>query len=142
MLAHMSYTAEQRQRIGRVVHRRRIAAGLGKEEASEKAGVNSITWKRIEDAEPVRDGSLGKVLGSLGLDPYLVLDTSPEAPMVLLREASDDELMEEIASRLAERHEGPRSADGVVLSDDAQERPVPFGWARRSGEQSRMSGNQ
>ena len=34
------------------------------------------------------------------------------------------------------------SADGVVFPNEVKERPVPFGWARGAGEQSRMSGNQ
>lgn len=135
-IGHMLYNADQRQRIGHAVGRKRIAAGLSKEEASERARINSITWKRIEDGESVRDASLGKVLGTLGLDPDVVL--GEPTPTVSLRDASNDELLGELATRL------DRSSGGVVRTDDAQEPP---NWGRgfrspASRDSARVSGDQ
>lgn len=45
-----------------------MALGRSKEQAASDAGLNSITWKRVEDGRSVQDASLGKVLASLGLD--------------------------------------------------------------------------
>lgn len=74
----MVYTEEQRQRIGRAVLQKRTRDGLTKEDAAERAGINSITWKRVEDGESVRDSSLGKVLSMLGLEAESFLDGDVE----------------------------------------------------------------
>lgn len=80
----MSYTADERQRIADLVRRARITKGLDKEPAARAAGINSITWKRVEDAESVRDASLGKVLRSLGLpDGDAALAAADELEAVL-----------------------------------------------------------
>lgn len=63
----MAYTEEQRRRIAETVRRARIDSHLDKEPAARSAQVNSVTWKRVEDAERVRDASLAKILASLGL---------------------------------------------------------------------------
>lgn len=63
----MPYTDAERQRIAETVRRTRINKQWDKEPAARAAKVNSITWKRIEDAEGVRDASLAKVLSTLGL---------------------------------------------------------------------------
>lgn len=67
MLMSMAYTEEQRRKIGNVVESTRLSRGLGKEQASRAAKINSITWKRVEDGLDVRDASLSKILASLGL---------------------------------------------------------------------------
>lgn len=67
MLMPMPYTKEQRQKLADTVRRTRLAKQLDKEPAARAAKVNSITWKRVEDAEGVRDASLSKILASLGL---------------------------------------------------------------------------
>lgn len=67
MLLPMPYTEEERQQLASIVRTARLAAQLDKEPAARAAEVNSITWKRVEDAEGVRDASLGKILSSLGL---------------------------------------------------------------------------
>ncbi len=67
MLQAMAYTEEERRRIAETVKSARIARNLDKEPAARSAKINSITWKRVEDAESVRDASLGKILSSLGL---------------------------------------------------------------------------
>lgn len=69
MILGMPYTDDERQRIAEKVRRARIDKKLDKEPAARVAEVSSITWKRIEDGESVRDASLGKVLDSLGLSP-------------------------------------------------------------------------
>ncbi|MFE5309753.1 hypothetical protein [Isoptericola sp. NPDC056605] len=56
------------------VERERIARGWGKEEAARQAGINSITWKRVEDGERVQDASLGKVLAALETDQALAAE--------------------------------------------------------------------
>ncbi|ATN90848.1 hypothetical protein SEA_LYSIDIOUS_41 [Gordonia phage Lysidious] len=51
--------------------------GLSKEAAAKDAGISSITWKRVEDAQPVRDVKLRSIELTLGWDPgdaYLVGD--------------------------------------------------------------------
>lgn len=53
--------------IAKIVTEARLAKGWGKEEAARQAGISSITWKRIEDAERVQDASLSKALAALGL---------------------------------------------------------------------------
>lgn len=67
MLTYMSYTNEERQVMAHRVRRGRVDRGLDKEPAARAAKVSSITWKRVEDAESVRDASLGKILKSLDL---------------------------------------------------------------------------
>lgn len=67
MLSLMPYTDADRRRLADIVRRERIDKKLDKEPAARAAGVSSITWKRVEDAEGVRDASLSKILTSLGL---------------------------------------------------------------------------
>jgi hypothetical protein len=82
MLGGMDYTEKERRGIAEAVRRARVAQGLDKEPAARAAKVNSITWKRVEDAEAVRDASLGKILASLGLPnaEALVRDPWPAQP--------------------------------------------------------------
>jgi len=83
MLLHMPYVEEERRTIAGVVREARIARRLDKEPASRAAEVSSITWKRVEDGESVRDASLSKILASLDLPPaaeILSTDTHVEPP--------------------------------------------------------------
>ncbi len=63
----MPYTDAELQRIAASVRSARIKKQLDKEPAARAAKVSSITWKRVEDAEGVRDASLSKILSSIGL---------------------------------------------------------------------------
>lgn len=63
----MPYTDAELQRIADSVRSARIKKQLDKEPAARAAKVSSITWKRVEDAEGVRDASLAKILSSIGL---------------------------------------------------------------------------
>lgn len=58
---------QQRIDLGREVTAARLGAGLGKEAAARDIGVSSITLKRVEDGERVRDDILARVLGFFGL---------------------------------------------------------------------------
>lgn len=69
----VAYTGDQQRRIAEAVRRARIDKRLDKEPAARAARVSSITWKRVEDAEGVRDASLGKILSSLGLEVQDIL---------------------------------------------------------------------
>lgn len=55
-----------RQALAEAVYAGRVALGLGKEEAARRAGISSITWKRIEDALPIRDEKYADVERALG----------------------------------------------------------------------------
>lgn len=112
----MSYTDDERQRIADAVRQRRIARGLDKEPAARIAKVSSITWKRVEDSEGVRDGSLGKILASLELPaadkilegqgedlPHVRADFSASGMFgvsVSLREVDTDALLDEVRRRI------------------------------------------
>lgn len=121
----MSYTDEQRRLIGEEVTRIRVLKGLGKEGASEAAGVSSITWKRVEDGEPVRDASLGRVLVSLELEVQQILhgrQRSPSQPAAANVDppaehtvADERKILEQSWSRVT------RLADAVLDTDDASE---------------------
>lgn len=100
MLAAMSYTDDERRRIADAVRRARVEQELDKEPAARAAKVSSITWKRVEDAEGVRDASLGKVLSSLGLPDAgtLLTGRSSTSPSGHRRSWT---IMAELSSRLA-----------------------------------------
>lgn len=76
--------AQERARWAQRVHAARLRLGWSKEEAARFAGISSITWSRVEDAEPVRDGKLGAVLDAVGLGPVIpgehVVDLSGLTP--------------------------------------------------------------
>lgn len=74
-----------------LVRQRRLERGWGKEEAARRAGISSITWKRIEDAERVQDASMAKALAVLDLSDA-DLQPAPEVPAVS-RDALRDERM-------------------------------------------------
>jgi DNA-binding XRE family transcriptional regulator len=48
-------TPEKLERLGQRVEQERVSRGWGKEQAAREAGISSITWKRIEDGQPVQD---------------------------------------------------------------------------------------
>jgi transcriptional regulator with XRE-family HTH domain len=47
----------------------RLANGWSKEEAARRAGVSSITWKRVEDDLPVQEHKLNAIGEALGWGP-------------------------------------------------------------------------
>jgi hypothetical protein len=108
MLTAMGYTDEERQKIADLVSRARLAKPLDKESAATAAGVNSITWKRVEDALSVRDATLSKILKSLDLpaayeilrgNTDVVVQPSP-ARIVLLSEVPTFDLLDELRNRV------------------------------------------
>lgn len=140
MIRRMPYTDEQRRQIGRAVSRKRMDAGLDKEDVSGRAKMSSITWKRVEDGDPVRDSSLGKVLRVIGVDLDEVLsdDQVDSRPAVFLDEASDDDLVKELAKRLAEGRGGRVRR---TATDEVQNFPpggTPPGWRLPPSEKPRM----
>lgn len=65
ILFGMTYTDEERRRIGRAVELRRVDLGWGKEEAARQSGISSITWKRVEDALTVQPVKMRRVEAAL-----------------------------------------------------------------------------
>jgi transcriptional regulator with XRE-family HTH domain len=77
-----------RGRIAIRVTTARIRRGWSKEEAAKRAGISSITWKRIEDGLRVQDTKLAAVAKALqlkmaGHQPNPLLDPSFYAPIDL-----------------------------------------------------------
>lgn len=54
--------------IAGVVRELRTALGWSKEEAARRAGISSITWKRVEDALVVQDAKLAQVFRALNIN--------------------------------------------------------------------------
>jgi hypothetical protein len=87
----MAYSEHKRRQIADAVRRKRVADGLGKEEAASRAKISSITWKRVEDGEKVRDVSLGKMISSMGFASIdeLVASNPGRTPFKAERLAAD-----------------------------------------------------
>lgn len=106
MILCMPYTDDELRTIASAVRRARIAQKLDKEPAARAADVSSITWKRVEDSESVRDASLGKILDSLGLESadHVLGRAERPAPtpprIVLLSQVPTLELVDEIRRRV------------------------------------------
>ncbi len=62
-------TDDARRRLGDLVAARRKELGLSKEAAARLAGISSITWKRIEDGDGVRDAKYASASAALGWAP-------------------------------------------------------------------------
>lgn len=126
MLTPMPYTDTERRKIADAVRKARIALELDKEPAARAAKVSSITWKRVEDADGVRDGSLSKILGSLGLpaaddvlnDSGNITVTPTPARIVLLSQVPTFDLLDELRNR-------------VVSSDQPKPWPEVAGFTDR-----------
>ncbi|PWK81647.1 helix-turn-helix protein [Lentzea atacamensis] len=78
-------TDDARQRLGDLVAARRKELGLSKEAAARLAGISSITWKRIEDGDPVQDAKYASASTALNWDPsamenYLADGLPPHEP--------------------------------------------------------------
>ena len=56
-----------RDHIAKVVQQGRLRHGWSKEEAARKAGISSITWKRMEDGLTVQDEKLTAALRVVGV---------------------------------------------------------------------------
>ena len=114
-MTDMTYTDQQRKRIAAAVGRQRRAKKLDKEPAARAADVSSITWKRVEDGKSVRDGSLAKILDSLGLPSIdeLLDDNSEAQPLALIPD-------EELAAEFLRRMRGARSGLDSETKPDAQ----------------------
>lgn len=85
--------ARDASQLATIVRERRLDRGWGKEEAARRAGLSSITWKRIEDAERVQDASMAKALAVLDITDA-DLQPAPELPA-----ASVDALRNEHAAQ-------------------------------------------
>lgn len=68
----------ERQRIAALVQSGRLSQHWTKEEAARRAGVSSITWKRVEDGLTVRPDKLAAVLAVVDVAavPTDVIDVS------------------------------------------------------------------
>jgi DNA-binding XRE family transcriptional regulator len=87
-------------RLARAVKQRRLALGLARLKAAQEAGISKDTWKRVEEALPVREMSyaaidpiLGWAVGSCnsiraGGTPTVV-ESSTADPAVTLADVSD-----------------------------------------------------
>jgi hypothetical protein len=124
----MTYSAEERHLIADAVARARIAQGLTKEAAARRANTSSITWKRVEDALGVQDGSVGKIVASLGLPD--VADLLHGGRAFDAAQLSNDELLAELRRRLdlAANRPDQLKHSGV---------PMPPAW-RSAGEDARV----
>ena len=69
---------DQRFILGDAVRRARLTNGWGKEEAGRRAGVSSITWKRVEDGKTVQDANLAKVLAAAGVSDRMLDDAGAD----------------------------------------------------------------
>lgn len=131
----MPYTDSQRRRIAAAVRTARIAAKLDKEPAARAAEVSSITWKRVEDAEDVRDASLSKILQSLHLSPEAVLGKAARQPVgvgvVLLSQVPTLDLVDEIRRRVIDASADNAKANWGLNPISGKTRP---GGKPRPGE--------
>jgi transcriptional regulator with XRE-family HTH domain len=75
------------------VRQARLDRGWSKEEAARRAGISSITWKRVEDGLPVQDVKR-RVIEAL-LFHELSAESKPD-----LATFSDRELLREVERRL------------------------------------------
>ncbi|MFD8771345.1 helix-turn-helix domain-containing protein [Streptomyces sp. NPDC055817] len=64
------------ERLGKAVKARRLALYESRVAAAKAAGISKDTWKRVEEGEPVRDGTYVKI------DP--ALDWAPGSCLTLL----------------------------------------------------------
>lgn len=134
-LSFMPYKDDDLRAIADAVRKARIAQKLDKEPAARAAKVSSITWKRVEDGESVRDASLSKILESLTLpDADVLLGGSGDvavqpvaARIVLLTEVPTVDLLDELRNR-------------VVSLDDAEGRDRITDWNERSIDAMRNPG--
>lgn len=62
----MIWTQEDHGQLASAVESLRRERGWSMEEASRRAGISSITWKRVEDGLPVQDAKLGAIERALG----------------------------------------------------------------------------
>ncbi|MGQ9348902.1 hypothetical protein [Mycolicibacterium gilvum] len=130
----MTYTDQQRKRIAAAVGRQRRAKKLDKEPAARAADVSSITWKRVEDGESVRDGSLAKILDSLGLPSIdeLLDDNSEAQPLALI---PDEDLAAEFLRRMKGARHGLESTTQSPAPPEAVEDQEE---ARRLADQAEL----
>lgn len=63
---YTGFTAEERGNIAVQVTAARVERGWGKEEAARRAGISSITWKRVEDGRAVHETKLRAIEAALG----------------------------------------------------------------------------
>ncbi|PVA72310.1 XRE family transcriptional regulator [Mycobacteroides abscessus] len=63
---YTGFTDGERGKIAAQVTAARIERGWGKEEAARRAGISSITWKRVEDGLAVHETKLRAIEAALG----------------------------------------------------------------------------
>lgn len=81
----------KRIELGQRLRQARLNRGWSKEQAARKAGISSITWKRIEDGLGVQDAKRFAALRAVGI--------------------SEDAEYDAIAERLRQRHSGISEED-------------------------------
>jgi len=98
------------EELAAAVRERRLARGWSVEEAARRAGINRVTYKRIESGLPVQDVKRRAVEEALGIDdaPRPEVNRSDAGDVARLAAAelnpdlaefTDQELLDEIAAR-------------------------------------------
>lgn len=76
--------AYDRKKLAEQVKARRLAIGMSKEKVARAADVSVITFRRVEDGEPVQDAKLAAILRAINLgggeDVSVTSKTSGSAP--------------------------------------------------------------
>jgi hypothetical protein len=75
-------------RIGKVVERERINRGWNKEDAARRAGISSITWKRVEDGQRVQDTKRRAIEEVFGWDYGSLTAAAKGQPPILASDAN------------------------------------------------------
>lgn len=117
--------------LAKAVHEARLARGWSVEEAARRAGINRVTYKRIEDALPVQDVKrrtvetlfgIGEVRATIGAElgasaaAIAAADLNPD-----LAEFNDQELLDEVAGRMrlaASRLQAESGAELLIVTVD------------------------
>lgn len=69
------------ERLGRAVKTARLAQYPSRLAAAQAAGISKDTWKRVEEAEEVRDGTYAKLEPALGWPPSSCEDIAAGGPI-------------------------------------------------------------
>lgn len=89
---YTGFTADERSKIAAQVTAARVERGWGKEEAARRAGISSITWKRVEDGLAVHETKLRAIEAALGWREGTMSATAQGAtPATISRGGVDNE---------------------------------------------------
>lgn len=111
----------EREKLGQDVAAMRVQRGWSKEEAARRAGVSSITWKRVEDGLRVQDAKLGRVVQALGY--YLSEEGVIRQPVSLEKTPRPDDVKPEEAqdTLLYRRPDGLSDAEWDKLKAETRD---------------------